>query len=80
MLGSTHDAVAFDTSELTAKLCSGAMRPGYCVAGDAACIPMSGLLTPWSKNHLAGEDGIYADSFNLYHPVTACMWIRRLGY
>ena len=27
--GSTHDAVAFDTSELAAKLRSGAMRPGY---------------------------------------------------
>ena len=65
--GSTHDALDFDTSELAAKLRSGAIRPGYWATGDAVYVPMPGLLTPWSKYHLAREDGIYAHSFNFYH-------------
>ena len=44
--GSTHDAVAFDISELAAKLSSEAMKHGYWIARDAAYVPMPGLLTP----------------------------------
>ena len=30
---------------------------------------MPGLLTPWPKHQLAGDDGIFADSFNFYHSI-----------
>ena len=65
--GSIHDAVAFDSSDLAMKLRNGKMAPGYWIAGDAAYVPIPGLLTPWSKYHLARDGGIFADSFNFYH-------------
>ena len=43
------------------------MSPEYWAAGEAPYVPMLGLLTPCSKYHIAGEDGIYADSLNFYH-------------
>ena len=43
---STHDAAAFDISELAAKMSSGAMKHGYWIAREAAYVPMPGLLTP----------------------------------
>lgn len=65
--GSTHDAAAFDVSDLASKLKTGQLKAGYWIAGDAAYVSIPGLLTPWSKSELSGENGIYADSFNFYH-------------
>ncbi len=65
--GSTHDAVAFDSSGLAARLLRGDMKPGYWIAGDPAYVPVNGLLTPWPRSELAKEDGIYIDGFKFYH-------------
>jgi len=65
--GSTHDSVAFEVSDLARRLRSGDIISGYWLAGDAAYVSLRGLLTPWSKSRLSGEDGIYADGFNFYH-------------
>ena len=65
--GSTHDAAAFDVSELAQKLKDNRMSTGFWLAGDAAYISLTGLLTPWSKSALSGENGVFADIFNFYH-------------
>ncbi len=64
--GSTHDAVAFDVSEIAARLRNGEMADGFWLAGDAAYTYTNSILTPWSKSALRGEDGVFADSFNFY--------------
>ena len=43
------------------------MIPGYWFAGDAAYVLMPGLITPWSKYDLMGDERIFADSFNFFH-------------
>ena len=65
--GSNHDTAAFEISELANKLRNNEMTEVFWIAGDAAYVYGSGLLTPWSKSVLAGDDGMYADSFNFYH-------------
>ena len=65
--GSTHDAAAFDVSELAVRMKYGELKDGFWIAGDAPYVSINGLLTPWSKGALSGEDGTYADSFNFYH-------------
>ena len=65
--GSTHDATAFDVSDLAERLKKGEMKEGYWIDGDAAYVYIPGLLTPWSKSALTSENGVYADSFNFYH-------------
>ena len=61
--GSTHDAAAFDVSELAVRLKDVEMNDGFWIAGDAAYVRIPGLLTPWSKGALSGEGGIYASTF-----------------
>ena len=78
-LGSKHGAVAFYTSELAAKLHSGATRPGYCLAGDAAYDPMPGLLIPCSKYRLPGEEEFMLTVSISITAVTAAMCSRHLG-
>ena len=65
--GSTHDAAAFDVSELANQLRNNEMKSGFWIAGDAAYVSIAGLLTPWPKSALVGESGVFADSFNFYH-------------
>ena len=65
--GSTHDAAVFDISELAVRMKDSELKDGFWIAGHAAYVSINGLLTPWSKGALSGEDGIYADSFKFYH-------------
>ena len=65
--GSTHDAAAFDASELANQLRRNEMKSGVWIPGDAAYVRVAGLLTPWPKTALVGESGIFAGSFNFYH-------------
>lgn len=65
--GSTHDSAAFDASYLAQKLKAGKLKAGFWIAGDVAYVSIPGLLTPWSKSELSGENGMYAACFNFYH-------------
>ena len=65
--GSTHDAAALDVYELPVRLKDGELKDRFWIAGDATYVSVHGLLTPWSKGALSGEDRIYAGSFNFYH-------------
>ena len=64
--GSTHDAAVLDVSELGNKLKESHMKERYLIAGDSAYVSTPGLLTPWPKSALRGEDEVYADRFNFY--------------
>lgn len=64
--GSTHNAVAFDVSDLGRRLHKGDMSSNFWLAGDAAYSCTNALITPWPKSYLSGENGVYADASNFY--------------
>ena len=65
--GRTHDAVAFDSFGLVARLRRKDMKRGYWIAVHAAYVSVNGFLTPWTRSELAKEDRVLADSSNSHH-------------
>jgi DDE superfamily endonuclease len=66
-VGSTHDHLAWSISSLALNLETGAMIPGYWIAGDAAYTCTEYLLTPFSKRMLSEEGHqLSRDAYNYF--------------
>ena len=61
--GATHDALAFNVSNLKRRLEAGDLPPGFFVVGDAAYSGCSSqIVTPYDGKNLPDDQ----DAFNFY--------------
>lgn len=73
--GSTHDAVAYDSTALADALSAGDLPAQYYVVGDEAYSATKQFLTPWSGRQLSVDK----DSYNYHHSLMRQVIERAFG-
>lgn len=73
-VGSTHDSVAFELSNIADYLRSGKLPKGFWIAGDEAYRCSEHVCTPFPRTFASK----YQDSYNFSSPHTEYTWSRHL--